>query len=189
MRGNALTTRRKDLIFSTQISPPVALALSLLRFHHNLQPLIYRSVDNMSGLEPLAALGLACNVLQLVEVGHETIDLIKTVYRGGSPDATLDQHAAILKSISDEAKTCRRPTNCPKHEHQLFAAAERCSTAARDLREEIQFLVGNAKQGSLASTLKVVAKTNWRRRRIERLKESLDSTETLMQTGLLIRIW
>lgn len=143
----------------------------------------------MSGLEPLAALGLACNVLQLVEIGHETINLIKTVYRGVSPDVTLDQNAAILGSILDEIKTCKRPAKCPKHEQQLLVAAERCSTAARDLREEIQFLVGNAKQGSLASTLKVVTKTNWRRRRLERLRESLDSTEKLMQTGLLARIW
>lgn len=143
----------------------------------------------MSGLEPLAALGLACNILQLVEVGHETINLIKSVYRGGSPDTSLDQNAAILWGISDEVKACRRPTKCPKHEQQLLVAAERCSTAARDLREEIQFLVGNAKHGSLTSTLKVVAKTNWRRRRLERLKETLDSAEKLMQTGLLTRVW
>ncbi|KAJ0116934.1 hypothetical protein J7T55_003348 [Diaporthe amygdali] len=112
----------------------------------------------MSGMEPLVALSLACNVLQLVEVGQQTINLIKVVYRGGSPDQTLDQNAAILWT-------------------------------ARDLREEIQFLVGNAKQGSLASTLKVVARTNWRRRRLERLKESLQGAEKLMQTGLLTRIW
>lgn len=143
----------------------------------------------MSGLEPLAALSLACNVLQLVEVGRQTIDLIKTVYRGGTPDDSLDRNAAVLGSISHEVKTCKRPANCPKYEQQLLVAAERCSTAARDLREEIQFLVGNAKQGCLASTLRVVAKTNWRRRRLERLKENLDSTEKLMQTGLLTRIW
>lgn len=143
----------------------------------------------MSGMEPLVALGLACNVLQLVEVGQQTIDLIKVVYRGGSPDQTLDQNAAILWSISHEVKTSERPTKCAKHEQQLLVAAEKCSTAARDLREEIQFLVGNAKQGSLASTLKVVARTNWRRRRLERLKESLEGAEKLMQTGLLTRIW
>lgn len=142
----------------------------------------------MSGLEPLAALGLACNVLQLVEVGHQTINLIKTVYRGASPDETLERKAAILGNISDDVKSCKRPSKCQKHEQQLLAAAERCSAAARDLREEIQFLVGNAKQGSLVATLKVVAKTNWRRRRLERLGESLDSTEKLMQTSLLTRI-
>ncbi|KAF3016413.1 hypothetical protein E8E14_002767 [Neopestalotiopsis sp. 37M] len=143
----------------------------------------------MSGLEPLAALSLACNVLQLVEVGHQTITLIKIVYQGKLIDDALDQKAAILGGISDEVKTYKRPAQCPKHEQQLLAAADRCSIAARDLREEIQFLVGNAKKGSLASTLKVVAKTNWRRRRLERLKENLDSTEKLLHTGLLTRIW
>ncbi|ETS80322.1 hypothetical protein PFICI_07851 [Pestalotiopsis fici W106-1] len=143
----------------------------------------------MSGLEPLAALGLACNVLQVVEVGLQTINLIKVVYQGGSIDDALEQNAVILANISREVKKSKQPAKCPKHEQQLIAAAERCSTAARDLTEEIQFLVGSAKKGSLASTLKVVARTSWRRRRLERLKENLDSAEKLMNTGLLVRIW
>lgn len=143
----------------------------------------------MSGFEPIAALGLACNVLQLVEVGHRTINLIKSVYHSGSPDDTLEENAAILEDILVEMKTSDRPAKCPNREQQLLVAADRCSTAARDLREEIKFLVSNARQGSFASTLKVVTKTHWRRRRLERLKESLDRTEKLMQTGLLARIW
>lgn len=143
----------------------------------------------MSGLEPLAVLGLACNVLQLVEVGKHTIDLIKTVYQSGSPDHVLEENTVILQSLLEEVRKCERPAKCPKHEQQLLVAADSCSAAARDLREEIKFLVGSMRQGSLASTLKVVAKTNWRRRRLERLKESLDRTEKLMQTSLLTRIW
>lgn len=143
----------------------------------------------MSGLEPLAVLGLACNVLQLVEVGKHTINLIKTVYQSASPDHTLEENAAILENATEEIRKCERPAKCPKHEQQLLVAADRCSAAARDLRQEIKFLVGCMRQGSLASTLKVVAKTNWCRRRFERLKESLDRTEKLMQTSLLTRVW
>ncbi|KAF3761730.1 hypothetical protein M406DRAFT_74669, partial [Cryphonectria parasitica EP155] len=143
----------------------------------------------MSGMEPLVALGLVCNILQLIEVGRDTIDLAKTVYQGKSPDKALDGKAAALESISQEVKTCMRPAKCSKLEEQLLGAVDKCFSAARDLREEIRFLVGNAKQGTLASTLKVVAKTNWRRRRLERLQTTLDGTEKLMQTGLLAQIW
>ncbi|KAI1323280.1 hypothetical protein F5Y16DRAFT_403584 [Xylariaceae sp. FL0255] len=143
----------------------------------------------MSGLEAVAALSLACNVLQLVEMGHQTIQLIKRVYQGGSLDDTLEQNVAILESISHEIKTSKRPIKCQKHEQQLLLTAEKCSAAAGDLREEISFLVGNAKQGSLVSTLKIVSKVNWRKRRLERLKETLDNAEKNMQTGLLAQIW
>lgn len=50
----------------------------------------------MSGLEPIAALGLACNILQLVELGKKTIDRIKIVYQGGKPDGELEKGAAAL---------------------------------------------------------------------------------------------
>lgn len=143
----------------------------------------------MSGLEPIAALGLACNILQLVELGRQTIDCIKAVYQGRKPDEELDRNAAALESLTwDEAKKPRQPGR-KKHEEILLQSAARCSTAAHDLREEVRFLVGNAKQGSLASALKVATKVNWRKNRLERLKRNLDEAEKLMQTSLLAHIW
>lgn len=144
----------------------------------------------MSGLEPVAALGFACNILQLVDAGRETIDLITAVYQGRSPDDTLGQNARVLGNISNEIKTYKRPATCPRrHEQQLLDAAGKCATAAQELREEVRFLMGNAKKGSLTSALKVAAKTNWRRRRLQRLKENLDGAEKLMHTSLLAQIW
>ncbi|KAH7166699.1 hypothetical protein DER46DRAFT_635431 [Fusarium sp. MPI-SDFR-AT-0072] len=50
----------------------------------------------MSGLEPLAALGLVCNVLQLVEGGLKTVTLCKNAYRTGEPDPELSVYAQNL---------------------------------------------------------------------------------------------
>lgn len=143
----------------------------------------------MSGMEPLVVLGLVCNVLQLIETGRDTLNLIKTVYQSGSVDETLTQRAVILASISDDIKPVQPVTKSRKHEQQLLDTVIVCSKAARDLQEEIHFLVGHWKQGSLKSTLKVALKVSWRRRRLDRLKNDLDRAETLMQTGLLARIW
>lgn len=144
----------------------------------------------MSGLEPIAALGLACNILQLVELGRQTIDCIKAVYQGRKPDEELDRNAAALEVLTwDEAKKHRQPGRKTKHEEILLQSAAKCATAAHDLREEVRFLVGDAKKGSLASALKVAAKVNWRKRRLERLKRDLDEAEKLMQTSLLAHIW
>ncbi|KAJ4386878.1 hypothetical protein N0V93_009777 [Gnomoniopsis smithogilvyi] len=142
----------------------------------------------MSGLEPIAALGLACNILQLVELGCQTIDRIKNVYQGRSLDKDLDENAAALGILSDEVKKETQPGR-KKYEKVLLESAEKCFTAAQDLREEVRFLLRNAKQGSLASALKVSSKVAWRKRRLERLKGSLEQAEKQMQSGLLTQIW
>lgn len=140
-------------------------------------------------MEPLVALGLVCNILQLVECGRDTILLIKTVYQSGSVDETLTQHAVILDSISEQIRPVQPVTKSKKHEQQLQDTVNVCFKAAQQLGEEIHFLVGTWKQGSLKSTLKIAAKITWRRRRLDRLKNDLDGAERLMQTGLLASIW
>lgn len=142
----------------------------------------------MSGLEPIAALGLACNILQLVELGCKTIDRIKSIYQGRNPDKELDDNAAALAILSDEVKKHTGPGS-KKYEKVLLESAQKCSTAAQDLREEVRFILGNAKQGSLASALKVASKVTWRKRRLDRLKGSLEQAEKQMQSGLLTQIW
>lgn len=140
----------------------------------------------MSGVEPLAALGLVCNILQLIEVGSQTYGLIKAVYQRGSIDGSIKEKALILRNISEDIKPVNRPAK--KHEQQLVETAETCARAARQLQEEVIHLVGNAKKGRLFSALKVAFKTLWRRSRLERLKNELDEAENLMKTGLLVQI-
>lgn len=140
----------------------------------------------MSGIEPLAALSLACNILQLIEVGSQTYDLIKLVYQGGSIDDSLNQKAVLLGNISDDIKPVNRPAN--RHEQQLIETAESCARAARQLREEINHLIGNAKKGRLSSAVKGAVRTLWRKPRLERLKNELDDAEKLIQTGLLVQV-
>lgn len=149
------------------------------------------TLAKMSGLEPLAALGLACNILQLVEVGCKTIKLAKDIYQSSSPavNQALQDHAALLNTISGEVKAAQRPANPSRIDRQLLTTADKCFTAARDLQEEVHFLLSNAKQNQLAATLKVVAKTTWRRRRLNRLKESLEGAEKMMRETLLAQIW
>lgn len=140
----------------------------------------------MSGLEPLAALGLVCNILQVIEVGSQAYELIKFVYHRGSIDDSLNQKAVILGNVMEDIKPVNRPAK--KHEQQLVETAERCARAARQVREEIIHLVGNAKKGRLSFALKVAFKTLWRKPRLERLKNELDEADKLMQTGLLVQI-
>lgn len=142
----------------------------------------------MSGLEPVAALGLVCNILQLVDLGRKTVDCIKTVYQEGELDKSLEQNAVVLEKLTKEVKKDSRPGN-RKYEAVLLQSAASCSTAARDLQEELRFLFGNAKRGNFASAVKIAATVKWRQRRLERLGRNLDTEEKRLQTGLLAQVW
>lgn len=142
----------------------------------------------MSGLESIAALGLACNILQIVELGCQTVERIKTIYQGRKLDEEICNNAAALGSLTDEMKKHSQPST-KKLDKILLDAADKCSKAAQDLGEEIRFLVSTAKQGSLTSALKIASKVTWRQRRLERLKRNLEQVERLMKTSLLAQIW
>lgn len=142
----------------------------------------------MSGLEPLVALGLACNILQLAELGKKTIDHIKVIYQGGKPDEELERAAAVLEELAKEVKKHSQPGR-RTYEELLHKSATACATAASDVGEEVRFLFENAKKGSLVSALKVTIRVAWRRRRMERLRRVLDEEEQQMQTSLLAQVW
>ncbi|KAI0835164.1 hypothetical protein F5Y06DRAFT_276867 [Hypoxylon sp. FL0890] len=140
----------------------------------------------MSGLE---ALSVACNIMQVISFAHETISFCKEIYQGRSPDDHVEQNAASLLALSAQLQTHYESTK-PKtsQETQLADIAKQCNIAARALEEEVKFLVSHHATGRLAQTLCLAVKTNWRRRRLERLEKSLRNYQHTMESHLLARI-
>lgn len=145
----------------------------------------------MSGLEAMAALGLACNIFQVISFGHETISLVKRIYQNGTPGGALSGNASHLREIASRIESAQVPSAAAsaRQDQILLTVAQKCQTAARDLQEEVKFIVEGAAAGSLGATLKVAVKTNWRKRRLDRLEKDLRDAERLMQTGLLAQTW
>ncbi|KAH6853221.1 hypothetical protein B0I37DRAFT_2202 [Chaetomium sp. MPI-CAGE-AT-0009] len=64
----------------------------------------------MSGLEPLVALSLACNILQVVGVARETIHVVRQVYQNGELDIAVIEHATRLDDLSKRIQAATMPT-------------------------------------------------------------------------------
>ena len=142
----------------------------------------------MSGLEPIAALSVACNILQIIGVGLETIRTARKVYLDGELDPALVESATILQSLSKSILPINQATSAtrPKpQEKQLLELAGKCKDAARDLQEEVNFLSGPPTKAKLMAALKTATKTTWRKRRLDRLEQKLEEAESRFQTGLL----
>ncbi|KAK8104383.1 uncharacterized protein PG998_011416 [Apiospora kogelbergensis] len=145
----------------------------------------------MSGLEPIAALGLACNTLQVIGVGLETARIVKQVYQNGELDPALKEHARILDDLSCRIRldiAAVPAVNSKTQDKQLLKLAEKCQRAGRDLREEVNFLNGPPSRATLVATLRIAAKTIWRKRRLDKLNQTLKGAEGVLRTGLLTRI-
>ena len=141
----------------------------------------------MSGLE---ALGLACNIMQVISFVHEAVRFCKDVYQGRSPDAQLLEIARSLESLaSDVQKHNQALKPQTASQKSLSDIAKKCNIAARALEEEVKFLCSHHGKGNLAATLRVAVKTNWRKSRLERLDKSLHDYQATMESHLLARIW
>ncbi|KAF5627406.1 NACHT domain protein [Fusarium sp. NRRL 52700] len=90
-----------------------------------------------SGLEPLAALGLVCNIVQLVEVGLKTATLCKNAYRTGEPDPELSVYAQNLavtaSSLSQSLETDLLVG--------IFKSLDVSRIQANDLQEKFRYLL------------------------------------------------
>ncbi|KAL8393888.1 hypothetical protein RB599_006102 [Gaeumannomyces hyphopodioides] len=151
----------------------------------------------MSGLEPIAALGLACNILQVIETGIKTVQLARRLYKDGELDPTLGDNGELLVTLSDQILSITVTNaageggrkNSGSQDQRIVDLARKTHRAARDLVEEVSFLGGLSTKGQLLATLKAVGKTAWRKKRLERLEGSLGEAEKQLQMGLLTKIY
>ncbi|KAL8401022.1 hypothetical protein RB594_001155 [Gaeumannomyces avenae] len=151
----------------------------------------------MSGLEPIAALGLACNILQVIEIGIKTVQLARQLYKDGELDPTLGDNGKFLVTLSDQilSTSVTNATgeggrkNYGPQDQLIVDLAIKIHRAARDLVEEVNFLRGRPTKSQVFATLHTVAKTFWRRKRLEKLEKKLREAEQQLQAGLLTEIY
>lgn len=142
----------------------------------------------MSGLEPLAALALACNILQLVELGQKTIKCIEKAYQGQTPHKELKDNATDLERLTNEMRKGKAPGE-DEYDKILRLSVDRCSTAASELQRELDLVFRSVKPGSFRSAMKVTWAALRRQHRLDKLKQNLDMEENQMRTRLLVQIW
>jgi hypothetical protein len=90
----------------------------------------------MSGLE---ALGLACNIFEVISFAHETISFCKRVYEGEAPSADLHRSALSLAATSKDLQKHDeglRQKSCTPAQKRLHDAAQRCHVVARGVEDE-----------------------------------------------------
>ena len=144
----------------------------------------------MSGLEPLLALGLACNVMQVIDFASKTTSTCKSIFQSGSPDPALTSTVAQLTSVFQglENSLSSAPQPRSRDEHALFEVARGCLTVTADLKAEVAKISNSASKGAYLGAIGGSLKSILRRRKIETLEKSLAAHQKILETHLLVRI-
>jgi hypothetical protein len=144
----------------------------------------------MSGLEPLAALGLACNVMQVIHFASETASLTKAMFSTGTPNPSLAYTTASLEKAYDDLERSLRTASTPgnQDEQELLEVARSTAAVVSDMTAEMDRVSnGAAKEKYLISAFGAM-KSRLRRANIEKLESSLAAHQKVLETQILIRI-
>ena len=146
----------------------------------------------MSGMEPLAALGLACNVMQLISFSGEVISVVKAVKSGRSIDPSAEAIAAQLATASDAVSQSLRavPKALDADETEILDIAKECLAAAVNLTTRLEKIRGgDTSSGSYRAGVASAVKKMWNKREIEELESMLCAHRKNLEMRLLQRNW
>ncbi|RSL60102.1 hypothetical protein CEP53_005550 [Fusarium sp. AF-6] len=143
----------------------------------------------MSGLEPVAALGLACSIMQTITFTGETISICRKIYNNGRPDPSLNDYSLELSKISWTLKDNlnRGSGVLSSDDLALRDTAEKCLAVTNKLAQEMQNLSPQNGQKGVRNSIQLGFKTLLRKPRLQQLETSLTNIQSAMNTRLLVR--
>jgi hypothetical protein len=148
-------------------------------------------------MDPLTALSLACNVIQIVSFSHEIFTLANQIAKDGSPDANLAENATHLSELSQnlqESLQSQKAKPLTEQQQRLQKVAQKCLKASKDLTEELDKITWKpGPEGSNSKTQRKAVsqawKTWWRKSKIEKLQKEMAEIERIMQSSILADLW
>jgi rubrerythrin len=143
-------------------------------------------------MEAIAALGLACNVMQLISFGRETIQVARHAHTAGTVEEDLADKAAHLSTlglmVEDSLQSAMKPQT--KAQRDLQEAGRKCRQAAAELGDEIAKLCPEpGEKTSAFRAVKTSVKVMGRKSRLKKLEEMMLHWGKVIDSGLLLQIW
>ncbi|KAJ9657846.1 hypothetical protein H2198_004042 [Neophaeococcomyces mojaviensis] len=141
-------------------------------------------------METIAALSLACNVIQVVETGLKTAKFLKETYDKGSSQENKDLHdlSTRLSTATIDLQAAIQPLACSqsltKDEAELLEIAKKCDRLANDLKQRA---VPNT-SARRRDRLKQSVKAYWNKDDVDEIRIRLERYQQTLHTRLLINM-
>ena len=143
----------------------------------------------MSGLEPLAIFGIACNVMQTISFAQLAIATYKQIREDGSIDPQLHKAASELQTGAATLSTSIQGSTA--QDAELVKTAKKCSSAAQKIVDELNKLAPGVAPGrqSFRKTISLGLNKLRKKGEIDRLEEEMNRVQGVMETRILIHTW
>ncbi|KAL9114736.1 MAG: hypothetical protein Q9227_001415 [Pyrenula ochraceoflavens] len=139
-------------------------------------------------MESLIALGVVCNVLQVIDSTIKAVEVCKQVYEHGASvdNQDLEQRASLIAANSKTLRDseCNLGTGTAGKGSELQDVAKKCLAISDDLHIKLLKLKKKDTDG-LTATLKKQLKTLWHRRDIEKIEQKMEKFQNILQSTVL----
>lgn len=138
-------------------------------------------------MDPITALGLACNILQLVEQGIEAAKVCKQLYRQGSLDENkkIEEYATLLSAENRdlEATFGKQALTTPTRATGLQKVANDAYKTAAELNKILNQL--KVSKNQMGAAFRTSLKTLVKKGTIDRVRTELERHDAALNSGLL----
>ena len=149
-------------------------------------------------MDPISALGLACNVIQIIGFGQEVFSLARRLSKDSSPDPSLADTSARLSDLSGELQNSlnkqKQTGNLDQNQLRIQNVANKCLSLSNNLGEELDQIKWKADpNGTTSKTQRRLPGQIWRslrrKSKIDKLQAEMTQIEQIMQTTILTDMW
>ena len=146
----------------------------------------------MTGMEAIAAFGLACNVIQVVHFSIDVVSKCRELYRQDSlsrydPLEHMINHLTSLRNALDFPLAQGNQNICQVQDQALLGLAEKCSITAKELSGELQKLKINGPHRK-RQIIRNSARCPGKNSSIEKIQTRLDEYRKILDSRILIGI-
>jgi hypothetical protein len=140
-------------------------------------------------MDPISALSLACNVIQLVEFSIESAKVCKELYDSGSVDENerIEKYTADIIAANKDLEAALRSGKPGSKPSQIQQVAQDASKTANELKIVLNRLKLSKAQGirRLGSAFKSTLKTLIKNGTIQRLQHRLELQDAALRSSIL----
>ena len=140
-------------------------------------------------MDPISALSLACNVIQLVEFSVESVKVCKELYDNGSLDENekIEKYTADITAANKDLQATLRNCKPGSKPSKILQVAQDASATANELKVALNMLKLSKSQGirRLGNAFKSTLKTLITNGTIQRLQKRLELQDAALRSTIL----
>ena len=138
--------------------------------------------------EALAALGVACNVFQVISFCHEVVGVAVKIRQKGTADESLAQNASRIEALANQLdisiqNSVQVKSTVSPAQQELSSIAKDCSLIAKRLTVELD-KISKSRGGTVIKT----ARTVFAKSKLEKLESSMQQHQRTLNSRILVQL-